>query len=307
MKKLTKNELRNKLKFWLLSHPKFNPLKFSFNFFFRNSTSVFRVLPDFIIIGSGRAGTTSLYSYLIQHPSIYAASTYNNKPVADLHFFEYMISDKISWYKSHFPTIFTKNYFKFKSKNNFVTGEYTSTYMYNRNVPKRIFKLIPAVKLIVILRNPVDKIYSTYSQQFFFNEFLSSFMDTINAELKRFEISKTLPELSSVNPDFENFVQHNLIRHGIYFDYLKEWMKIFPRNQILIVDSEKLKNSTQESLNKIFKFLNVSSHNVSNLSKINVGKYPPINVLSKEFLIEFYKPYNQKLNNLLNTSFDWNK
>ena len=157
---MAKNELRNKLKIWLLSHPKLNPYRFSFKSFFRNSTSTFRVLPDFIIIGSGRAGTTALYTYLIQHPSIFSASTENNESVGDLHFFEYMISDKISWYKSHFPTKFTKNYYKFKSKNNFVTGEYTSTYMYNKNVPKRISKLLPNVKLIICLRDPVKRIVS---------------------------------------------------------------------------------------------------------------------------------------------------
>ena len=146
----------SKTKLWLLSNPKFNPYRFSLKKFYRNLTSKSRVLPDFIIIGAGRAGTTALYSYLIQHPSIIPATTENNQPVADLHFFEYMISDRISWYKSHFPR---------KSKNSFVTGEFTSTYMYHKKVPERIFNLIPKIKLIVILRNPVDKAYSTYNQQ----------------------------------------------------------------------------------------------------------------------------------------------
>ena len=159
------NNLRTKIKVQLLSNPKFNPYKFSLKKFYRNLTSTIRVLPDFIIIGSGRAGTTALYSYLIQHPSIIPTSTENNNSVADLHFFEYMISDKISWYKSHFPTIFSKMYRRRKSKNSFVTGEFTSTYMYHENVPERIFNLIPKIKLIVILRNPIDKAYSTYNQQ----------------------------------------------------------------------------------------------------------------------------------------------
>ena len=77
----------SKIKLWLLSNPKFNPYKFSLKKFYRNLTSGSRVLPDFIIIGAGRAGTTALYTYLIQHPSIITAYTDNDAPVADLHFF----------------------------------------------------------------------------------------------------------------------------------------------------------------------------------------------------------------------------
>lgn len=303
MKKIS---FKDKFRIWLLSHPKYNPYKFSLKKFFRNLTSSFRVLPNFIIIGSGRAGTTALYSYLIQHPSIFGASTENNESVADLHFFEYMISDKISWYKSHFPTKLTKILYEAKSKNNFVTGEYTSTYMYNKNVPKRISELLPDVKIIIILRNPVDKAYSTYSQQYSFNEFSSSFEDTVQAEFQRIELCKSQPDLYTQNPDFESNVITSIIRHGIYYDYLETWTKFFKKNQILIIDSEELKNSTQKTIDKVFNFLDVFPYKVDNLSKINVGKYSPINKKSREDLSEFYKPYNEKLNDLLDTNFKWN-
>ena len=297
--------LKNKLKFWLLSHPKINPYIFSLKKSYQTITSNLRVLPNFIIIGAGRAGTTSLYNYLIQHPSIFAASTKNNENIADLHFFEHMISNKTSWYKSHFPTIFTKKFFESKSKMKFITGEYTSTYMYNRNVPKRIFELIPNIKLIIILRNPVEKAYSTYSQQLSFNEHTMSFEETVKAELRRIELSKNYPELNSNDPDFGNHVMHNLVRHGIYFDYLNEWFKIFPKKQFFIIDSEKLKNSTQDTLDDVFKFLDVQPHKISNLSKINVGQYTKIDDSSKKILTDFYLLHNEKLYNLLGSRYSW--
>jgi len=288
----------SKTKLWLLSNPKFNPYKFSLKKFYRNLTSSSRVLPDFIIIGAGRAGTTALYTYLIQHPSIITASTDNDEPVADLHFFEYMISDKISWYKSHFPR---------KSKNSFVTGEFTSTYMYHKNVPERIFNLIPKIKLIVILRNPIDKAYSTYNQQSHFNEVTSSFEETIKAEFARIDLNKNHIEYTNNNPNFDNYVEYNIIRHGIYFNYLEKWLKIFPKKQIFVVDSNELENFPQQTLNKVFEFLNLSPHEIPNLAKVNVGKYSPMTESTRESLIEFYKPHNAKLNNLLGTNFDWNK
>ena len=295
--------MKQQIRLWLLENPQFNPYRFSFEKLYRKMTSRLRQLPDFIIIGAGRAGTTALYSYLIQHPLIAAALTDNNESVADLHFFEYMISNNIQWYRSHFPILFSKSN---KHKNSFITGEYTSTYMYHPDVPKRIFNLLPKIKLIVILRNPIDKAYSTYQQQFRFGEYTTSFEDTINAEFRRIDLNKDFPELNSNNYDFENFVAQNIIRHGVYADYLETWLKIFDRKQILILNSDDLKKSTRKTLHRVFNFLNVSNYDIKDTSQVNVGKYPPINKITRKKLIEFFKPHNQRLNKLLDTEFDWN-
>jgi len=295
--------MKQQIRLWLLENPQFNPYRFSFEKLYRKMTSRLRQLPDFIIIGAGRAGTTALYSYLIQHPLIAAALTDNNESVADLHFFEYIISNNIQWYKSHFPILFSKSN---KHKNSFITGEYTSTYMYHPDVPKRIFNLLPKIKLIVILRNPIDKAYSTYQQQFRFGEYTTSFEDTINAEFRRIDLNKDFPELNSNNYDFENFVAQNIIRHGVYADYLETWLKIFDRKQILILNSDDLKKSTKETLRRVFNFLNVSNYDIKDTSQVNVGKYPTINKITRKKLIEFFKPHNQRLNKLLDTEFNWN-
>ena len=295
--------MKQQIRLWLLENPQFNPYRFSLEKLYRKMTSRLRQLPDFIIIGAGRAGTTALYSYLIQHPLIAAASTDNNESVADLHFFEYIISNNIQWYKSHFPILFSKSN---KHKNSFITGEYTSTYMYHPDVPKRIFNLLPKIKLIVILRNPIDKAYSTYQQQFRFGEYTTSFEDTINAEFRRIDLNKDFPELNSNNYDFENFVAQNIIRHGVYADYLETWLKIFDRKQILILNSDDLKKSTKETLRRVFNFLNVCDYDIKDTSQVNVGKYPTINKITRKKLIEFFKPHNQRLNKLLDTEFDWN-
>ena len=295
--------MKQQIRLWLLENPQFNPDRFSFEKLYRKMTSRLRQLPDFIIIGAGRAGTTALYSYLIQHPLIAAALTDNNESVADLHFFEYIISNNIQWYRSHFPILFSKSN---KHKNSFITGEYTSTYMYHPDVPKRIFNLLPKIKLIVILRNPIDKAYSTYQQQFRFGEYTTSFEDTINAEFRRIDLNKDFPELNSNNYDFENFVAQNIIRHGVYADYLETWLKIFDRKQILILNSDDLKKSTKETLRRVFNFLNVSNYDIKDTSQVNVGKYPTINKITRKKLIEFFKPHNQRLNKLLDTEFNWN-
>ena len=229
--KLIFSNIKNKIRFWLLLNPQFNPYKFSFKFFLRRITSNLRTYPDFIIIGSGRAGTTSLYSYLIQHPNIITSFSHREQKAADLHFFEYMISSSTNWYRSHFPTKISKKLLQLRTKSSVISGEFTSTYMYHPFVPKRIFDLIPNIKLIVILRNPVDKVYSAFSQQFQFKEFTSSFEDYIESELKRIKIIENEPDLKTFNEDFESIAVPNILRHGIYHTYLK---KNFLANFLLI-------------------------------------------------------------------------
>ena len=292
---LTENNFKQKIKLWFLENPEFNPYTFSFGKLYRKLTSKFRTLPYFIIIGVGRAGTTALYSYLIQHPSIHPALNDDNKLASDIHFFEYMISDDIQWYRSHFPILSSKQ----------ITGEFTSTYIYHPDVPKRIFNLLPQIKLIVILRNPIDKAYSTYYQQFRYGECSTTFEETIEAEFQRMNLLKKFPEINSSNPDFSNSVAHNIIRHGIYADYLENWLNIFNKDQLLILNADDLKQYTEKTLEHVFNFLNVSNHNIKNTSKISARKYPSMDNSTRKKLIDFYKPHNQRLNKLLGTSFQW--
>src|SRR5436305_2012500 len=84
---------------------------------YRVSTSWMRLMPDFIIIGVQKGGTTSLYNYLVEHPGI--APIYIKEP----HFFDLYYSKGPAWYRSHFPTSLQKYYVKRLQKFDFVTGE----------------------------------------------------------------------------------------------------------------------------------------------------------------------------------------
>jgi hypothetical protein len=296
--------LKKQIKFWLLNNPQFNPYEFSFRKFYRKLTSRLRTFPHFIIIGVGRAGTTALYSYLIQHPSIHPALADDEKLASDIHFFEYMESDSISWYKSHFPILLPKLN---SQKHHKITGEFTSTYFYHPDVPERIYQLVPKVKLIVILRNPIDKIYSTYYQQFRYGEVSTSFEETIDAELRRIEILEGNPDLRSQHPGFSNFVSQNILRHGIYADYFINWFELFNKKQILILNADDLKKDTENTLQQVFEFLGVENHTIENLSHISARKYPKLNDITRKKLIEFYKPHNERLNKLLQRNFQWDR
>src|SRR5690242_8679107 len=102
--------------------------------------------PHFLIIGAQRCGTTSLFEYLANHPEIVPPS------VKKIHFFDSEYEKGEAWYRARFPVL----------ENGFITGEATPYYLFHPRVPKRVRNWNPNVKLIVLLRNPVDRAYSHF-------------------------------------------------------------------------------------------------------------------------------------------------
>ena len=299
--KSEKLSVRNRIRLWLLTHPRLNPYNFSFTRTYRIATNRIRMLPDFIIIGSSKSGTTSLYNYMIQHPSIGSAS------IKEVHFFEYITTTSIGWYRSHFPTYIYKNYVKLARKQDFITGVAPATYLFHPHVPKRVLDVIPHVKLIVILRNPVDRAFSAYNHMVREGLQTLSFEDAIKSELKRIEIGKKEPQFIVNNDDFENYPTYSYLRHGIYVEYLKNWMNTFPKKQFLILQTKELGENPTKTLDQTFEFLNLPNHKIKDLERLNVGKYSRMRESTRKFLIDYYKPYNEKLYKYLDINFEWDK
>jgi len=254
-------------------------------------SSSLRVLPNLVVIGVVRSGTTSLYHYLSQHPSI-IKSAYD-----ELGYFDSNYDLGLNWYKSLFPTIFEKK--KVEEKNGkFITYDVTPFYIYNEKVPKRIQKIIPDSKLILILRNPVDRAYSNY----FITKQNKKFEDIIIEEK---EILKTINRKNK--EEYYKFVHTSLLSRGFYAEQLEKWFKIFPRNQILIIKSEDFAIQTNKIMNEIFNFLGLENFNILDDSKKNKIVYEPMKEETRRELIEYFRPYNEKLYSMINRNFDWEK
>ena len=259
-------------------------------------TSPLRVLPDFFVIGPGRTGTTSLFYYLDQHPSL-SKSAYD-----ELGFFDVNFHLGFHWYRSLFPSILTK--FRIKSKTNFfMTYDVTPSYVRRPWIARRIKKLFPNSKLIIVLRNPIDKTYSHY------------YLSTTSGETRNFEevIKKDMDDISkwNINSKDDNYfatkVENSKLARGFYVEQLLPWFELFPKNQILIISSEELASNTKNVMSEIFKFLNLPDYKIPNIEKVNVSKYSKMNPDTRKILIDFFKPYNEQLFKFLDRKFDWNK
>ena len=260
-------------------------------------SSPFRVLPECFVIGVVRSGTTSLYHYLGQHPCI-GSSAYD-----EIGYFDNNYHLGVNWYKSLFPTKFTKNKI-IKKHGKFLTYDVTPFYIYNPLVARRILASFPRAKIISNLRNPIDRAYSNYILMYQDGDTTKTFEEMIQIAMD--EIEKNKVKLNDEVYAADTFYQ-NILARGFYADQLKIWFEKFQKKQILIIPSEDLALKPDQVLTKVFEFLDLPYFKIKDFTRQNKREYHPMKDETRKLLVEFYKPHNKKLFDMLGSKFDWDK
>ncbi len=266
---------------------------------FRILTSSLRVLPDFLIIGAQKGGTSSMYHYLTQHPSIAPAL------VKEIHFFDLHYHERIDLYRAYFPT-YLKKFSALLKRQKLLTGEATPYYLFHPLCPSRIFNKLPKVKLIALLRNPIDRAYSHYNDMRSGGWETLSFEEAIKSEnvLLRGEKEKIL----QAGNYSKNHHLYSYLSRGIYVEQLQDWMKLFKKEQFLILESESFFTSPDNTMKKVYRFLGISDYIIRNYQTLNARKYDTeMKMETRKWLIEYFRPYNERLDKFLGIEFDWNK
>ena len=259
-------------------------------------TSSSRALPNFIIIGAVRCGTTSLYQNICEHPNVISAKQ------DEIGFFDSNFHLGLEWYKSFFPK--NDEIEKLKEETGFgITGEDTPFYFWNKLSCDRILKTIPNCKLIVILRNPVNRAYSNYQLSVRNGKEDLSFEEVIGIEKKQLSNDGIYLD-DEINLEKFKHPRSNLIK-GWYYEQLKIWIEKFSDEQILIISTEDLENNPQETMNTVFDFLELPKYKMKKFQKLKFVKYKNMDDNIKQELFEYFKPKNEKLFSLINKKFKW--
>jgi Sulfotransferase domain len=266
-----------------------------------NSKEMVGVLPDFLVIGSQKCGTTSFYNYLTNHPCIYPSTK------KEIGFFDRRPNITLNWYKSHFPSLFYKFYAKNILRHKcFLTGEASTGYILYPHALQRISSTLPNVKLILLLRNPVDRAYSHYQHTFRIGKEKLSFEIAIQKERER--VASDWDKLRT-EPNFfsTNIYLYSYCFIGEYFEQVEKLFELFIRKNILILQSEELFENPKNLLRKTFRFLDIPSYDIKHYKQFNPGSYKEMDPKIRKDLITHFKPYNERLFNLLGESFSWNQ
>ena len=272
----------------------------------RGLTCPIRLLPNFLIIGTQKGGTTSLYHYLQTHPSIASAAR------KEVHFFDRRsnLHKGLAWYRGHFPTRVEKYYVQHLLGQAFLTGEATPEYLFLPHIPQRVAQILPHVKLVVLLRNPVDRAYSQYQHAVLQGHETRSFEEAITAQQASIAREQALI-LQDEEYEQYTYMQHCYLTRGIYVDQLQRWLRLFPREQFLILKSEAFYADPAVTLKAVLDFLNVPVSELqlkkSAYKAYNTNHYVPMDTTLRKRLMAFFEPHNARLYDYLGINFGWDK
>lgn len=249
------------------------------NYIFNNK---YRVV-DFIIMGTQKGGTTALATNISKHPEIYIDG--NTNPFkSEIHYFDIKLYKGLDWYKSHF------NY------NKKMVGDKTPDLMYLDHTFPYIQSINPYIKIILILRNPIERAFSSWKLvKKYFNE-TRSFKDAIQDEIKN-----KLHENKTFNTGMTHYLQK-----GLYYKQILNILQWFSKDNLLVLISENVKKNMNSEYNKIYKFLNVKLlNNIKYKLEFISDDKSEIDINVYNELVNFYKNDVKNLENMLNIKTNW--
>jgi len=258
---------------------------------FHRITTPWRMLPNFLIVGVMKGGTTSLFKYLALHPAVAAPLR------KEIKFFDSNYTYGLGWYRAHFPLALG-------AKKGLLTGEASPYYIFHPTAPERIRLALPQAKIIVLLRNPVERAFSHYQHMARLGVEKLSFEEALDQEE-----SRLAGEVEKITADARYstalHVRYSYVARGRYLEQLKKWYALYPPEQILVLKSEDLSNTPAVIFQQTLGFLGLPAWNLNQYDRHNKGAYQEMLPATRERLMTYFKPYNHQLYNFLGRDFGW--
>lgn len=228
-----------------------------------------------ICVGVQKGGTSSFWHYFHAHPNVVKSKE------KEVNFFNKNFNKGIEWYKDQLNYSVCADHLVYSES----SPEYMNPNYKNDNIPKLIHSLYPNAKLVVFLRNPTDRAWSHY---------------------------KMILRDQSKNKSFEDVIKANdyyILSRGLYSKILKSWFEYFSKDQIFIIKSEDFFTDPNKVMNEVFEFVGLPNFDLDSYfhhhNSADKTDYPPLNPETREYLVNYFKPYNQELENLLGRKFNW--
>ena len=259
---------------------------------YRQWTSGMRGWPSVLLLGAQKGGTTSLFNYLVQHPQVRA-------PFAkEIHYFDLHYGEGDSWYRGRFPLARNLG-------GGALTLDASPYYLVHPQAPARAARLLPEVKLIALLRNPVDRALSHHQHEVRGRRETLSFADAIEAEGERLAGEEAR---LAADPAYYSYNHHrySYLLRGQYLEQLRRWMDHFARSQLLVLQSEWLFRDPAAATAAVHEFLGLPPHRIGRYKTFLQGRYErEMPAALRERLTAHFAPHNRALYQWLGREFDW--
>lgn len=262
-----------------------------------NGTEPSRELPNALLIGVKKGGTRALIEFIRLHPDVKAAGS-------EVHFFDRHYSRGYNWYRQNMPVTLEGQ----------ISMEKTPSYFVSKDVPQKVYQMNPSMKILLVLRDPVTRAISDYTQ-----------VVSKNATMPKFE------DLAFQNGSHFGLVDTSWapIKIGVYVRHLERWLQYFPLKQFHFVSGERLILDPATEITGVQDFLGLKrfiteknfyfnstkgfpcllkseGHSTPHcLGKTKGRSHPQIESAAMERLREFYRPFNLRLYQITGIDFGW--
>ncbi len=256
--------------------------------------------PTFLVIGAQKGGTTALYRYLREHPAALCATP------KEVHYFNVEYQRGPGWYLAHFPLATRGAAVRRRLGVHPAVGEVTPAYLFHPRVPERVYAFDPGLKLISVLRDPVERAYSQYQMQLRGGTETRSFEYALEREEEEWprELERLLADPAYISP---TGLQRSYVARGRYAEQLERWLRFFPREQLLILTSDDLLDDPAETMAVVAAFLGIPAWQAETYPLRSVNEYEPMVAEIRDRLASTFEPHTRRLEELLGRQLPWTR
>jgi hypothetical protein len=262
------------------------------------ATAPLRLEPGFIVIGAQRCGTTSLFHALTAHPQVVRPAFHKG-----INYFDLNYHRGADWYRGHFP-IAEPARLRAARYGGPVAFEASGYYLYHPFAIDRLARDLPAVKLVAMVRDPVERAFSAYK-----HEYARGFERESFERALELEDSRLAGEVSRMSdaPTYESFShRHHSYRHrGHYAEQLQRVFRHFPREQVHVIDSEAYFSQPAAVYRRLLEFLGLWSFEPADFRRRNARPGPPMESKTRHTLEQYYAHHDERLAALLGRPLCW--
>jgi Sulfotransferase domain len=248
-----------------------------------------RMLPGFLIVGAERCGTTSMFHVLRQHPAVFGTALRKQ----EVHYFDVAYDRGLDWYQSQFPVQAVAGLTARRAGGTPVAFESSPYYMFHPLAPERIRRDLPGVRLLVLLRDPVERAYSAHANHVGHGVETESFERALELEESRLagEAERIIADPSYVSYGHRH---HSYRIRGHYVDQLEHLERLFGRDRIHVVDSDDFFADPGPAYDQVLEFLDLPPHRPA-FTPQNARPRSPMPQSVRAALEEHYRPYDESL------------
>ncbi|GGS83134.1 deacetylase sulfotransferase [Planobispora rosea] len=277
------------------------------------ATAHFRPDPDFLLIGAKRGGSTSFYYALLEHPRIvplFPAAGFLPKAnhTKGVHFFDSHYGRGMRWYRSHLPSRYSRARASRRAGGPVLTGEGSPYYLHHPLAAERAARHVPDARILLILRDPIERTFSHYRERVRSGAEDLSFEDALAAEKERTagEEERLLADPSATSYAHE---QQSYVAQSEYARCLRRWLEHFPPSQVHVLTSEEFYRDPQRACDEAVAFLGLPPAVLHSASRVwNPAPRADLDEDVRRRLAEHFAPHNADLERLLGRGFpDWTK